>query len=111
MKPELLDYELLVKAKSLIEDPAHWIQGCARAKKVDGTLVTCDYDEATHLCTYGALAKAAGSDFDPTKFAPFRLLREAINGCDPVLFNDNRTHASVMAMWDRAIAKAKELAS
>ncbi len=108
MKPEALDYELLVKAKALIDAPDKWIKGRSHNKN--------SYEEADRFCSYGAFAKVLGTE-DPEVIYPNRawmLLTDAAFGmCDtpsPVWFNDRRVHDEVMAMWDAAIAKAEALA-
>ncbi len=106
MKPEALDYELLVKAKALIDRPEKFLRGSNH----NGA----SYEEADRFCTYGALSKVLGTE-DPAVVwnnRAWKLLTEAAGaGCrSPVRVNDHGTYAEVMAMWDRAIARAEALA-
>lgn len=105
MKPELLEHELLVKARSLIEKPENWIQhqSCADA---EGR--TCPWEEATKLCTFGAMYKVVGGTFTTT-FKPWHVLHNVaveLGYRDPISYNDHHSHAEVIAMWDTAIARA-----
>ncbi|KQS84277.1 hypothetical protein [Rhizobium sp. Leaf383] len=98
--------EILTQAQNLIRDPNHWTQG-AYARNEHGHSLMIDDDGVTCFCSLGALRKAANSDLYPPGFsylqAAARQLDDSPNLVD---FNDEHTHAEVMALWD----KARELA-
>lgn len=103
--------ELLVKAKEIIQDPAHWMQQDYSDHVEDTELATC-------YCSLGALAKAKNPD-QPDWFSIHHhpaavLLKESVGDAIPegsnfAYFNDERTHAEVMDAFDKAIEKAKLL--
>lgn len=107
MKPELLDYEMLVKARALIEKPENWGQG----RNFMRGPYQSDMENADTFCARGALLKVYGFGFssDLKGKRSFELLREAV-GVNPVWYNDSNTHEKVLGMFDRAIEKAKALA-
>lgn len=115
MRPELLDYELLVKAREWLSDPDHWQKGSYGYYGPDYVL------PLTNTCAVGALAMAAG--IDPNKISnemlSYRLLKAALPGSyifhslEVPHFNDAilTEHADILALFDRAISKAYQLAT
>ena len=119
MKPELLDYELLVQTKRLIETPETWCQRFGHRISADGI---------DQYCAIGAFNKVLGTErIHSTKayaeHRAWRLLNEAAKevwniphrkenypGSLPVAINDHTDHPTVMKMFDIAIAKAEALA-
>lgn len=109
MRPEVLDHELLVKAKELIKDEDHWAQGTYHSGHASGHA----------YCAVGALRAAKGSgDVEGTN--AYVLLEQAIpkgfvekTGRCIESFNDDddTTHSKIMRLFNRAIAKAKQLAT
>lgn len=95
-------YETLVAAKKLIENPENWLQG----EYCNGK----DIDVSTCFCSIGAVKKVLGhaalsSDRNPATEA----LGAGFGGFSYIaIYNDFHSHAEVMAMWDKAIEKAKE---
>lgn len=94
--------ETLRRARALIERPEAWTTGeLAR----DASRNRCEVDDpcATCWCAEGALLAAGGSAAFEAAFAflraqvPKQLHR----------FNDERTHADVLAAFDRAISAAE----
>lgn len=96
MKPEL---PILIKARAKIADPANWGKGFRTVCGGHRTLETCCASEAID-------AVAATSKI---RSAAFRALAAAAQ-CDTTipLWNDapERTHAEVLAAFDKAIASA-----
>lgn len=105
MKPELLDYELLVKAKSLIDTPEKWLKGKSHNE-------WC-YASSTAFCSAGAFQMVMGGnkadDLIWLSKAWVLLMQAAqeLGRGSPVEYNDTHTHSEVMKMWDMAIAKAE----
>lgn len=111
MRPEVLDYELLVKAKQVIQKEKNWVQG--------------SYQAGNAYCAVGALLVATGitSKDDIFETPTYKLLQQVIpkkfkkgmedDGVSVEDFNDDdcTTHNMVMHLFSRAIAKAKALAT
>jgi hypothetical protein len=116
MKPEALDYELLMKAKALIDSPEKWLRGRVYAGCSDHTSNMSPLMTATRFCSYGAVARVLGTTKAETVYHSrmWRLLDAALvehgfpNGL--VNYNDHSHYSDVMAVWDKAIAKAEVLA-
>lgn len=115
---ELTPTVVLEHARFLITHPEHWTQG-AYARDKNGLWVFSWAPEAHCLCSLGALRAAAGhlsdafvADFEVYEEAA--LLQEAAKQLgyggptDTAHFNDNHTHAEVLAMFDKAIELSKE---
>lgn len=103
-------HELLTRAQDVIRDPANWIQG-EFAIDATGHIIAPEDEGASCFCSLGALMHAEPVLTD-TRTEARRMLTHASRLLDhPEIgipeFNDNHTHAEVMAMWD----KAKELAN
>lgn len=94
--------ETLRAARELIADPEHWCQGVA-ARSRKGREVKPTSRAAIAWCAIGACRRiAAGRDFDGAFLALDRVAAGA--GASGVsTLNDHRTHAEVLAMFDRAI--------
>lgn len=100
--------QLLLKARALIADPAHWCQGSA-AQTGDG--FKCDFDApyAARWCALGAIAKVCREqrkDWSPLA----QVLTQTIGagGTTLISMNDNRTHQDVLALFDGAIEREKQ---
>src|SRR6185369_1255158 len=95
---------ILKAARDLISEPARWTTGCM-AKNSMGVQVDPRAPEAACFCAMGAIKRASrdlGSEWD----ARDALRTEVGNAQGSIaLFNDNGTHAEIIAAWDRAIAK------
>ncbi len=97
--------EVLRKAKELIGTPERWTQGVS-AKNADGWGVESTDSSAVCFCSQGAI-RATNA---PSRYAAYRMFRDA-NGLSGIVgFNDTegRTHAEVMAAFDKAIAFAEK---
>jgi hypothetical protein len=95
--------EILKAARELIAKPERWTRGViARAGTVP--LTSAMGEGATCWCAMGAVDKCAGG---PDCSAPaLDLLYPIIPGCGIAQFNDSHDHPEVLALFDRAIAKA-----
>ncbi len=92
--------EVLERAKKLIENPVNWIKH-ANARDAHGYAVNARSEDAVCFCMMGALFHAGSLGIDDPYWALRAVLHEGI-----VEWNDhpNRTHAEVLAAFDRAIA-------
>lgn len=93
--------EILVEARASIANPATWTRGCY-ARNRYGARVSPLSDEAVSFCSIGALDRALRSNTalgDPV----MRALRAGSGVLDISAFNDGRTHAEVIAVFDAAI--------
>lgn len=115
MQPEVLDYELLSQARAWLSDRKHWIKGdLFRGRKYNST---GNVGDVTATCAVGALMKAAGMEGagDPRKLHAYQLLASEViphyNSIED--FNDSprTTHKGILGLFDRAMAKAKALAT
>lgn len=107
--------EILKQARALIEDPERWHQGYY-ARTEDGRVVDAYDPDACAWCAEGAVLKAGGSLFEN---APESILLDAcavdiaatLDLDYAVMFanhlNDQTDHATVLRMFDCAIAKAE----
>lgn len=115
MRPELLDYELLSKARAWLKNRDHWIKHRMGAGVKFNT--TENLADAKATCAIGALARAAG--IEPSAIDglhAYRLLKgEVPPGYDGhvVYYNDahTTTHKDILALFTRAMTKAKKLAT
>ena len=107
MKPS----ELLIKAKTVIADPKHWMQGWY-AKNAEGKSVGPCNPDAVCWCSLGALhAVAHEENTYNTRLTAAGYLARVSAECgysDVPDFNDNSSHETVMKAWDKAIKLAKE---
>jgi hypothetical protein len=101
--------ELLRHARELLSDPTHWTKG-AEARAEDGD--ECGIEYAACWCADGAMrcaalryGRAAWREAKPT----IECLVPGLVGLEQ--FNDMpaTTHADVLALFDRAIAKLSEV--
>jgi hypothetical protein len=98
--------EVLIRAKSLIEDPKHWAQNYY-AYSAEGTMTGVDSEDAVSWCALGATFKMTNGEADLAS----ELLQAASvdlfsDGYDVISVNDELGHASVMQMYDKAIELA-----
>lgn len=86
--------EQLVAARKLIDTPEKWGQK--------------EYvsEDAQRICASEALRRARGGEFFAQVNSPaYRALQSEMSGKLVCAFNDEHTHAEVLAAFDRAIAK------
>lgn len=110
--------DILVAARELISDPAHWCQTYAARDKY-GKSVAFLSEDAFSFCALGAVArveKMADSPDPMVRFDVDQFLNEAAIDLDPeydqyrdcyIDFNDVHNHEEVLAMFDLAIEKSK----
>lgn len=94
--------DVLRGARELLSDPARWTKG-VNARDAAGERVGILSVDAACWCMWGALDKVRGtSGWDDAVEA----LRAAVGGAPVSCWNDApaRTHAEVLAAFDRAIA-------
>jgi hypothetical protein len=118
--------EILIGAKAIIADPAHWTT-FAHARDAAGEPVTLDAPNATCFCLDGALAKAAGVHVDAfghwvrddryhQASEYLRGITQSANGQRSYVsvndgsayVNDETGHPGVLALLDLGIEKAKQ---
>lgn len=98
---------VLTKARALIEDPAHWLQGQG-AVNLQGKVVNPSDPEALAFCAVGAVHRARAI-LGVREFAAIRVLQHHLPSgyrgqTELMSFNDKATHAAVLALFDAAIA-------
>jgi len=93
--------QVLIKARNLISKPENWTQR-AVARTPEGHRTSALSTNAVCYCAMGALIKIyplyQGSRH-------IGVLAKAM-GADVAYYNDNHTHAEVLAMFDKAIELA-----
>jgi hypothetical protein len=93
--------QVLRDAKALIANPERWCRG-AWTRCADGL--------SAH-CAVGAVWRVTGCapSSGPARCPALRFIMDEVpNGGDIYAFNDDAKHPEVLAMFDRAIAKAEE---
>jgi hypothetical protein len=100
---------LLERARKRIEAPERWTQG-ADARRDDRMAVGAADKGAVCWCAEGSLLSEAGPDMRAPLNESIRIMFEAADCGSVIDFNDapDRTHAEVLAAFDRAIALARE---
>jgi hypothetical protein len=93
--------ETLKAARELIANPERWTKGWF-AKKADGSDTNSRNPDAYCWCAYGALHRANYYE----AIEPEHLLSRLMGG-NIAAFNDTHTHPEVIAMFDKAIARAE----
>lgn len=103
--------EVLIKARKLIEDPAHWTQR-SFARDSYGNKLGPLSESATCFCSIGALHNVqpelwlTGETSIPAKDFLNDLCKD-LHGIRVVNYNDSHTHKEVLALFDAAILKAQ----
>jgi hypothetical protein len=107
-----IEKQVLMNARALIADPAHWAWGTL-ASTASGQSVDPCHPSATQWCAAGALYRAAYDlvgDRDEArrignKVASTVYPRRWWSGSLPA-FNDRRGHAAVLEVFDKALQLA-----
>lgn len=102
--------EILIAAKALIENPENWVRGdYARPAKDSSDSIYGNDPKATCFCSLGALQRI-NNDEDHCTTGHEYLHHVAMTGYDKSIVdvNDEHDHQEVMALWDKAIEKAKQ---
>lgn len=96
---------IILAAVALIENPEAWTQD-APARDKEGVSVDANSKQACRWCTLGAIDKVS-YDYNSWLEAT-RRVREVLRGDAPYIsiakFNDNHTHAEVLALLRKAAA-------
>jgi hypothetical protein len=113
-------HQVLVEAKALIEDKAHWTQ-LYYATAANGRAVDANNENATCFCSVGAVYRVLdlNENMSPPEIwrtphpnaiaALNRAAMELFEGnCGIVMVNDRNGHEAVMQVFDRAIQATKE---
>lgn len=112
MRPEVLDYELLSKARAWLSNRKHWVKNRLFRGRLFNT--TGNLEDVTATCAVGALMMAAGMNDSVSirNLHAYKLLATEANG-NIEGFNDktSTTHKKILGLFDRAMAKAKALAT
>lgn len=98
--------ELLKAAKAKIAYEKCWTQG-ASARDAIGDAVDYTHDSAVCYCSTGILTKLLPKSPQHVWRKAWDALSKATCGFIAV-YNDNHTHAEVMAKWDEAIKLAED---
>jgi hypothetical protein len=103
--------ELLIKARALIANPENWTR-MAFARDSEGVSVDELCDDAVCFCAVGAINRAkADHGYLGGDNPPMKLMRGVVSQCfkNSLIseFNDTRTHAEVMFLFDKTIAMAQ----
>lgn len=102
--------QVLIDARELIANPMHWTQHDF-AKDADGkpvamhTAIGGNAGGAVCWCSLGALIKVTAGELSP-EFVNARFQLRRFMELDIARFNDTRTHAEVLAAFDKAIDNA-----
>lgn len=102
MKPVV---QILKDARALIADEKNWTQG-ALARGPSGGVVSYKSSVAVCFCSIGAIERIAKKSTKALQVVEkfYRILPSGDGLAD---FNDSHTHAEVLALFDRAIARAE----
>lgn len=98
--------DVLRAARALIRDPARWTQNFW-AKDATGFDCAPDAPGAVCWCAAGAINNIAPGDLDAVQALDAVVPAEYSGyGTHPLFaYNDDRTHAEVLALFDAAIAR------
>jgi hypothetical protein len=103
--------QVLIEARAKISSPAHWTQG-AFARDVFGEPVRAYSTRACKFCALGAVnVVTPGDDDAKARFGARVLLGDLTLDTAHVgvlEFNDGVTYAEVLALFDRAIERARQ---
>lgn len=101
--------ETLEAARATIADPERWVQGQERWANTDGSYRHCALGALRLVVKPKMLERVAVEDLlaevTPDPPAKFSLRAPAQK---VAFFNDTRTHADVLELFDRAIERAQE---
>ena len=101
--------QVLINARALIADPAHWTRGTLASTSDDHQVEWYDHS-ATKWCAMGAIYRAANDLVGNPKEAT-RISNEVATSVCPLgwlrvslpTINDARGHAAVLAVFDKAL--------
>lgn len=103
--------DILIKARTYIEDPAHWTTK-TYARDAEGNDVAALDDDAVCWCSAGAVIKAADALNASSPWSAVRMLDHVVSDLHPGWitpeFNDHKSHSDVLDLFDRTIALTHE---
>lgn len=102
--------QLLERSRELIADPKHWTQGVG-ARDASGNPIASDAPECVCWCAAGAIYKASSDALDDgyaSHYGETKLWVDQMawkrGFANIESLNDNTDHATVLAVFDEAIA-------
>jgi predicted nucleotidyltransferase len=107
----MIALEVLRTARAIVADPERWTRE-AYARDDTDNIVGVLGDRAVKFCALGSVKRAAfniGADLDVAVDLLYEACDQLGYGNDIVEANDNLSHLSVVAMFDKAIALAQEI--
>ena len=103
--------QVLIKARALIADPAHWTRNFLACNAAGHPIHWCD-PSATRWCAMGAIYRGA-YELVGSKEEATRIGKVVAKGIAPIWFgrslmtmNDMLGHTAVLARFDRTLAAA-----
>lgn len=100
---DVRDLTVLKAARAKIAKPEHWTQGTG-ARDRDGLSVSPQRANAFSFCSYGAVEAVLPAMLNGRRRAINHLKRLVPFG-QLATFNDDHTHAEVLNLFDKAIAR------
>lgn len=94
----------LKAARELISVPERWTQNIF-ARDKDGGRIDPQSDEAVCFCSFGAIERFTGCKTLTEVEGHLDNVCARLFGTNVISFNDTRTHAEVLALFDAAIAE------
>jgi hypothetical protein len=101
--------DTLIAARKKIERPENWIKDGVYARDAKGKVVRTRSIDAYAYCIEGSILAVTAGIFDDKNIAARDFLMKYTRGRALPVFNDakKRTHAEVLALFDKAIAEAE----
>lgn len=101
---KLTTLQALVAARKILSDPARWCQG-SYARNRAGEPINVRSKQAASFCALGALNKVMG--FGWAGSAAINLLRDSSSLAIPDLNDGKGGYKKVLALYDKAIKRAR----
>ena len=105
--------DILVKARELISDKAHWIQGNYGRNNHGNPVARRELYAATCFCAAGAVIRATQilREDNTLDYAPEAIYKAFFDSPSTwtdslVVYNDQHSHEEVLALFDRTISDA-----
>lgn len=95
--------EVLQSARELISDPDKWVQGHIAVDR-NGEYTNAASPYACRFCALGSLFRCTVGQPSDVYDDAVAVLASATPGSAIATYNDSRTHAEVLAVFDHAIA-------
>lgn len=105
---EVSTAEVLRRARALIEKPENWTQESYAADAQGNGISDPNDGAACRFCSVGAVARVLGIDGSLAEVHhAVKVLNDCTDSGGIIDFNDSRSHAELLAVWDDAIAHAE----